>query len=167
MRFEPIYQYRLWGVRRLSGQLSAPLPGDGPVGEAWILSDRDDHPSHVANGPLERQTICYLMQQFREQLMGKLAPRFSRFPLLLKFLDEGCLIAKPLCCGDCRQKRRSPLEKRRSRVCWFALTVQVRLSTKRYCTQFPRATYGFCLRSLECAFFRSGEKATLLEIAIP
>jgi mannose-6-phosphate isomerase len=27
------------------------------------------------------------MEQFREQLMGKLAPRFRRFPLLLKFLD--------------------------------------------------------------------------------
>jgi hypothetical protein len=27
------------------------------------------------------------MEQFREQLMGKFAPRFSRFPLLLKFLD--------------------------------------------------------------------------------
>ncbi len=27
------------------------------------------------------------MEQFREQLMGKLSPRFRRFPLLLKFLD--------------------------------------------------------------------------------
>lgn len=36
LRFEPIYQYRLWGGRRLSGILSAPLPGDGPIGEAWV-----------------------------------------------------------------------------------------------------------------------------------
>jgi mannose-6-phosphate isomerase len=43
LRFEPIYQYRLWGGRRLSGLLSAPLPGEGPIGEAWVLSDRDDH----------------------------------------------------------------------------------------------------------------------------
>jgi hypothetical protein len=34
LRFDPIYQYRLWGGRRLSGLLSAPLPGDGPIGEA-------------------------------------------------------------------------------------------------------------------------------------
>ena len=87
LRFDPIYQYRLWGGRRLSGLLSAPLPGDGPIGEAWVLSDRDDHQSLVANGPLKGQTIGRLMEQYRTQLMGKLAPRFLRFPLLLKFLD--------------------------------------------------------------------------------
>jgi mannose-6-phosphate isomerase len=87
LRFEPIYQYRLWGGRRLASLLAAPLPNDGPIGEAWILSDRDDHPSKVANGPLQGQTIGQVMQQSQEQLMGKLARRFQRFPLLLKFLD--------------------------------------------------------------------------------
>ena len=86
LRFEPIFQYRLWGGRRLSNLLSAPLP-DGPVGEAWILSDRDDHPSHVANGPLKGHTLGEVMEQSQEQLMGRLALRFRRFPLLLKFLD--------------------------------------------------------------------------------
>ena len=87
LRFEPIYQYRLWGGRRLSGVLSAPLPGDGPIGEAWLLTDRTDHQSLVANGPLKGQTIGQVMEQFREPLMGKLFSRFNRFPLLLKFLD--------------------------------------------------------------------------------
>jgi mannose-6-phosphate isomerase len=87
LRFQPIYQYRLWGGRRLADLLTAPLPGDGPVGEAWVLSDRDDHPSRVADGPLTGQTITQLLAHFREQLMGKLAQRFHRFPLLLKFLD--------------------------------------------------------------------------------
>ena len=87
LRFEPIYQYRLWGGRRLAALLSEPLPGDGPIGEAWILSDREDHASRIADGPLKGQTIGQLMEQFQEQLMGKLAERFRRFPLLLKFLD--------------------------------------------------------------------------------
>lgn len=87
LRFEPVYQYRLWGGRRLAGMFSAPLPGDGPIGEAWVLSDRDDHPSQVANGPLKGRALSEVMKQFREPLMGKLAPRFRRFPLLLKFLD--------------------------------------------------------------------------------
>ena len=52
LRFEPIYQYRLWGGRRLANLLAAPLPVEGPIGEAWVLSDRPDHPSQVANGPL-------------------------------------------------------------------------------------------------------------------
>jgi len=87
LRFEPIYQYRLWGGRRLSGLLSTPLPGDGPIGEAWLLSDRDDHQSQVSNGPLKGQTIGELMENFRDQLMGRSASRFRCFPLLLKFLD--------------------------------------------------------------------------------
>lgn len=86
LRFEPIYQYRLWGGRRLADLLSAPLP-DGPVGEAWVLSDREDHQSRVADGPLKGRTIAQLMEQFPEQVMGKLSGRFHRFPLLLKFLD--------------------------------------------------------------------------------
>ncbi|MGA2594798.1 MAG: type I phosphomannose isomerase catalytic subunit [Bryobacteraceae bacterium] len=87
LRFEPIYQYRLWGGRRLADLLAAPLPGDGPIGEAWVLSDRGDHPSQVANGSLKGRTVGQLLEQFQEQLMGKLAGRFRRFPLLLKFLD--------------------------------------------------------------------------------
>jgi len=85
LQFEPIYQYRLWGGRCLEF-LTTPMP-DGPIGEAWILSDRDDHTSLVSNGPLEGKTIRQLMEQFPEEMMGTLASRFKRFPLLLKFLD--------------------------------------------------------------------------------
>ena len=87
LRFEPIYQYRPWGGRRLANFLSVPLPGDGPIGEAWLLSDRDDHPSRVANGPLQGRSLRQLLQQWPEPMLGKLAGRFRRFPLLLKFLD--------------------------------------------------------------------------------
>jgi mannose-6-phosphate isomerase len=86
LRFKPIYQYRLWGGRHLANLLTAPLPS-GPIGEAWLLSDRDDHQSHVADGLLKGQTIGQLLEQFPKQIMGKLAGRFRRFPLLLKFLD--------------------------------------------------------------------------------
>jgi len=87
LRFEPIYEYRLWGGRRLADLLAVPLPGDGPIGEAWVLSDRDDHASRVADGPLKGRTIGQLVEQFPEQVLGRLAGRFNRFPLLLKFLD--------------------------------------------------------------------------------
>jgi len=87
LRFEPIYQYRLWGGRRLANLLTAPLPSDGPIGEAWVLSDREDHPSRVADGSLQGQTIGQVLEQFPQLVMGKLAGRFHRFPLLLKFLD--------------------------------------------------------------------------------
>ena len=87
LRFEPIYQYRIWGGRRLGDLLTAPLPGGGPFGEAWMLSDREDHQSRIADGPLQGRGIAQLLEQFPEQVMGKLAGRFRRFPLLLKFLD--------------------------------------------------------------------------------
>jgi mannose-6-phosphate isomerase len=87
LRFEPIYQYRLWGGRRLEHVLSAPLPGDGPIGEAWVLSDRDDHPSRVEDGPLKGKTLGELLKQDPEELLGPLAGRYTHFPLLLKFLD--------------------------------------------------------------------------------
>ncbi len=86
LRFEPIYQYRLWGGRLLADLLSSPLPS-GPIGEAWLLSDRDDHQSRVANGPLKGRTIAELLKQFPGQMLGDLAGRFGRFPLLLKFLN--------------------------------------------------------------------------------
>ncbi len=87
MRFEPIYQYRLWGGRRLADLLTAPLPDDEPIGEAWVLSDRADHPSIVSNGLLKGRTIRQLLEQAPEQFLGKLAAHYTRFPLLLKFLD--------------------------------------------------------------------------------
>jgi mannose-6-phosphate isomerase len=87
LRFTPICQYRLWGGRRLADWLKTPLPADEPIGEAWILSDRDDYPSRVAEGPLKGRTIAQLMGRSPKSILGKLAPRFPRFPLLLKFLD--------------------------------------------------------------------------------
>ena len=87
MCFAPIYQYRLWGGRRFSDWLTAPLPGDGPIGEAWLLSDRDDHPSLVAEGPLRGCTIAQLIEQSPQRMLGHRLEKSRRFPVLLKFLD--------------------------------------------------------------------------------
>jgi mannose-6-phosphate isomerase len=87
LKFGPIYQYRIWGGRKLAKLLRKPLPENEPIGEAWILSDREDHMSKVDNGKLKGKTITELFKYYPEQLMGKLAGRFNRFPLLLKFLD--------------------------------------------------------------------------------
>ena len=86
MRFDPIFQYRPWGGRRLGDWMDSTLP-DGPIGEAWVFSDRDDHSSRVAEGPLKGQTITQIMAHSRDLMLGHHAARFDRFPLLLKFLD--------------------------------------------------------------------------------
>ena len=87
LKFEPIYQYRIWGGRRLAGLLRQPLPPNDPIGEAWILSDRDDHPSLVGEGPLKGKSIKELFINCKDQIMGRYAVDYERFPLLLKFLD--------------------------------------------------------------------------------
>jgi mannose-6-phosphate isomerase len=87
LRFQPIYEYRLWGGRRLGQLLSPALPGDGPIGEGWVLSDREEHASVVATGALAGKTIRQLLQRLPERLLGSLSGSFERFPLLLKFLD--------------------------------------------------------------------------------
>ncbi len=85
LRLEPIFQYRLWGGRRLAKWSREPLPGDEPIGEAWILSDRDDHASVVAEGPLKGKTLKELFAEHGAAMRGPAA--YERFPLLLKFLD--------------------------------------------------------------------------------
>jgi len=87
LRFTPMFQYRLWGGRALGDFMDTTLPGEDPIGEAWILSDRDDFSSQIANGSLAGQTLSDLMQQRKADILGSHAQRFSRFPLLLKFLD--------------------------------------------------------------------------------
>ena len=87
LKFDPIYQYRLWGGRRLAHLLSKPLPNDEPIGEAWLLSDREDYASVVLNGTLKGHTLTQLLNEFPKELMGNEFQVGSRFPLLLKFLD--------------------------------------------------------------------------------
>ncbi len=92
LRFEPIYQYRLWGGRRLSDLLTSPLPGDDPIGEAWVLSDRDDHASRVADGPLEGRTLGELLELLPEQMQAYAA---GRADLLLLPAAFGACVFRP------------------------------------------------------------------------
>jgi mannose-6-phosphate isomerase len=87
LRFEPMLQYRPWGGRRLAELVHAPLPGHDPIGESWLLSDRDDQDSVIVNGSLEGETIRRVMQDWPAQLLGARAAGLGRFPLLLKYLD--------------------------------------------------------------------------------
>ncbi len=87
LRFEPIYQYRPWGGRRLANVLSMQLPGEESIGEAWLLSDRDEYQSRIADGPLAGRTIADLIRDWPQEILGAPAAHLRRFPLLLKFLD--------------------------------------------------------------------------------
>src|SRR5437763_16786551 len=75
--FEPIFQPYLWGGRRLA-EWFAQAPADGPIAEAWLVSDEAKFPSRVSGGPLAGQTLRDIARRLGSA---------DRFPLLLKLLD--------------------------------------------------------------------------------
>ena len=42
LTFEPIFQERVWGGRRLETLFNKPLPAGQRIGESWEISDRPD-----------------------------------------------------------------------------------------------------------------------------
>ncbi len=75
----PLYDHRVWGGQRLK-----PSPGN-PIGEAWIVYERDQ----VASGPFAGRTLAEVAAECGESLVGKhaFARTGVRFPLLIKLLD--------------------------------------------------------------------------------
>lgn len=88
LRFERLCLEKVWGGRALEAVLGISLPGSGPIGETWEISDRKEHISRVAGGPFTGMTLRQLMQQQRERLLGaSRAAADGSFPLLIKLLD--------------------------------------------------------------------------------
>jgi mannose-6-phosphate isomerase len=85
-QFEPIFQQYLWGGRRLA-EWFPQAPADGPIAEAWLISDEAKFPSRVAQGPQAGRTLRELAVEFGPRLLGSRHRPGERFPLLLKLLD--------------------------------------------------------------------------------
>lgn len=104
LKFEPVFQQRLWGGQRLRSILGK-APGhdfDGQgVGESWELADlppgtvkadsRGAAPdgslsSTIINGPMARETLRDALGQW-PGIMGNVPLNNGHFPLLIKFLD--------------------------------------------------------------------------------
>src|SRR4051794_8590253 len=86
LRFEPIFKSALWGGRRLAN-LFPTAPAEGPIAEAWVLSDQGENLSRVAAGPLAGTSLRDLVRQYGGSLLGGRLARHDAFPLLLKFID--------------------------------------------------------------------------------
>lgn len=89
IRFQPVYQTRVWGGRRFESLLGRQLPDVRPYGESWELSDRPEAQSIVACGPFAGMTLHDLWTRHREEVFGARhrAHPAERFPILLKILD--------------------------------------------------------------------------------
>ncbi len=89
LRFQPIYQTRVWGGRQLETLLGRKLPDDQPYGESWELCDRPEAQSIVADGPHAGMTLHELWTTHRVEVFGE---RYRdhparHFPILMKILD--------------------------------------------------------------------------------
>lgn len=87
LTFEPLYQPRVWGGRRLEHRLGRVLPPKHLIGEAWDLVDRPEAQSVVNAGPHAGKTLHELWTRHRPAVFGREAPDTPRFPLLAKLLD--------------------------------------------------------------------------------
>ena len=78
---------RVWGGRTLETLLDRQLPGPGPWGESWDVSDRPSEQSIVSTGEWAGNSLHDLWTLKREELFGDNLTN-SRFPLLMKILDS-------------------------------------------------------------------------------
>jgi mannose-6-phosphate isomerase len=86
LTFEPIFQERIWGGRKLAELFGKRLPPNKKIGESWEIVDRPEAQSVVSDGPLKGKTLHELWSQHRQEIFGDV-PRVPRFPLLIKLLD--------------------------------------------------------------------------------
>jgi mannose-6-phosphate isomerase len=89
-KFVPIFKNMLWGGHRLAQWLGEPTLLQTRIGEAWLISDVDDHLSLIRNGPWTGISLRELLQRRGDQVLGPHQQYWiaqGRFPLLLKFID--------------------------------------------------------------------------------
>ncbi len=87
IRFNALYQERVWGGRSLEEIYNRQLPkADVPYGESWEVTDRQDEQSVVVGGEYDGCTLNQLWRENRDEVFGS-GLQGERFPLLIKILD--------------------------------------------------------------------------------
>ncbi len=85
--FEPLYQERVWGGRRLEEDLGRTLPVSAPIGESWEVVDRPDAQSIVKGGEFNGLTLREIIRSDSSGIMGPGYDPERPFPILVKWLD--------------------------------------------------------------------------------
>lgn len=86
IKFQPVFQERVWGGRELE-RFGYSLP-KGHIGEGWMISDHPNGITQACNGPLKGMGLDEIRETYGKELFGTKNPsHLSRFPLLIKLLD--------------------------------------------------------------------------------
>ena len=86
LRFKEIYKDKIWGGPEL-GRVLGKKGAGRRTGESWEISHREQAVSMAVNGPYKGWTLDRLLENYRKEILGdEHAMRFTRYPLLVKFL---------------------------------------------------------------------------------
>lgn len=87
IRFEPIYQDRVWGGRAFERTWGRALPEGRPIGESWEVVDRAEAQSRIVDGSLAGLTLREALERQGDAIMGPGWSASRPFPILVKWLD--------------------------------------------------------------------------------
>lgn len=89
LTFVTIFKEKLWGGQKIRTILNKDFAPLANCGETWEISGVKGNESVVKNGGLAGMSLPNLIQEYREELLGKsIYNRFGHeFPLLVKFID--------------------------------------------------------------------------------
>ncbi|MEO7166586.1 MAG: type I phosphomannose isomerase catalytic subunit [Spartobacteria bacterium] len=87
LTFEPLFQERAWGGRRLESAFGKKLPLGKQIGESWEIVDRPEAQSVVRQGSWRGRTLHELWSDQRQEIFGDGLLEAPRFPILAKLLD--------------------------------------------------------------------------------
>ncbi|MGO3183302.1 MAG: type I phosphomannose isomerase catalytic subunit [Aequorivita sp.] len=87
LKFDPILKQKVWGGDKLNKLFAK--KATGKIGESWEVSGVKENISEVINGSLKGKTLNWLLENYKEKLVGeKVYQDFGdTFPLLIKFID--------------------------------------------------------------------------------
>ena len=87
LRFNPVYDERIWGGRYLKTLFGRSLPKGVRVGESREMFDFEAESSVVADGKFASRTLRSLIEDFPLEMMGPRWRSEMRFPIIVKLLD--------------------------------------------------------------------------------
>ena len=89
LKFKTIYKDKIWGGQKIKTYLHKDFGNLPNCGETWEISGVKSDVSVVDGGELDGQSLADLLEQYKEELVGKAVyERFGNiFPLLIKFID--------------------------------------------------------------------------------
>jgi len=100
LKFKPILKQKIWGGDKLNKIFNK--DSGAHTGESWEISAVEENVSTVANGPLAGKSLPWVIEHYKDHLVGPhvLEQYGTVFPLLFKFIDAREVLSVQVHPGD-------------------------------------------------------------------